>query len=385
MKKLEILCSTKMSEYSSVLSSIEDKLIRVPIELREKFNIKTNDFVEIKGKNESIIILKVFKMYKEDCENNNAAYVSQKTYDLLNIQQKKVIKPTEDILIGGDPEFFLVNTKSNEIISAKNFFPYYGSIGNDCGLCELRPRPATNAKALLVNVKNLLQEVYNCIHKDNDNIKMFGASSYNNVVAGFHIHFGLPSVLLKSDHITQKLLYVIICILDYYVGIPSIITEDDEDYSRRADEFNTYGSPGDYRKDHMTLEYRVPGGHLLSHPVLAHGILAIATVVINDILSRIKMYSNNFSDNLDTIDQPQKFYPNLQNRKDVYDIIASKKTIEIIPYMHLIIKDISRMMKFNENKQAIIEYFSYAIDFLTNKKRYSKLIETNWELNRDAK
>ena len=55
-----------------------------------------------------------------------------------------------------------------------------------------------------------------------------------------------------------------------------------------------YGQPGDYRPSNVTLEYRTPGGFYLRSPKLARGLLGLALLLTENIVSRMKLVSNGF-------------------------------------------------------------------------------------------
>ena len=272
---LKIKSSFRMSKDKSPLGNIEDRLIRIPKALREQLGINTGLFLRLKSKTGSIIPLQVTSAYADDVEvDPNYAYVSDITYAEISFDTIKRLDPADDILLGCDPEFFIVDRMSGHNISASHFFPFYGAVGSDAGLAELRPRPNTDVEDLTKNMEELMFQAHkhlaNRILYRKRPIRMIAASMHDNAAAGFHIHFGLPNFLLNSNipevyNLLSKMVYV----LDYYIGIPSILPEGEEDYRRRSQRFSQYGKAGDFRTDNkITMEYRVPGGHLLRHPIL---------------------------------------------------------------------------------------------------------------------
>lgn len=386
---IEIQISEFMSRYSSPLGSNEDRLIRIPATLREKLGLRTGPFLCLTSKDNGSIPLQISTAYKNDAENNDeCGYVSRDTYGQLRIKKKynNLIKPVDDILIGADPEFFLVDKETGGNISASHFFLHYGDVGSDCGLAELRPRPSFNEYELVSNMRDLMVKAHQHLSSrklfKNRKIEMTAASMLNGAAAGFHIHFGLPNVLLNGTKESHAVLKKMVDILDYYIGIPSILPEGSEDFYRRSDKYSRYGKPGDYRSDHLTLEYRVPGGHLLRHPLLAAGILGISIVTMKDLLSRLKVYSDNYEkiyklkEHKDLLD----LYPKLPDKEEVYASITSNDTNKAILYTKAIIDDMRKMVGYADRTKSIIDYFDYVLSYIKHGKKFDRNIEYNWRL-----
>ena len=391
--KFTIKTSPLMERWGSPLGSIEDRLIRIPSNLREEHGLSPGVFVCLDSKSGDPISLQVSTAYKKDIEENEGCiFVSQDTHNLLNTEKISGIKPANDILIGCDPEFFLIDKDTGFNISASHFFPHYGDVGSDCGLAELRPRPGLKESIVSKNIYNLMKKAYSHIYTralfKNKDICMVGASHLNNAAAGYHIHFGLPSFMLRTTPETVKLLSFMVNILDYYVGIPAIIPEGSEDCKRRSERYSRYGKPGDFRADDMmTLEYRVPGGHLLRHPVLSSGLLAISTVVMKDMLSRLQIYTKGFTDPdpFSSYEDLKFLYPSLPDRQDVYDCIVSEDIFLALSKIDVILKDISMMVGYEENRVQIIQYFEYILAYVSKGQSFPESIEINWRLMVDEK
>jgi hypothetical protein len=390
--KFSVRVSPLMEKWSSPLGSIEDRLIRIPAGLRKGFGLSPGLFLCLKDKSGNPLSLQVSTAYKGDVENDdNSVYVSTATYNLLSVEKISGVEPAEDILIGCDPEFFLVEGASSRNISATHFFPHYGEVGSDCGLAELRPRPAFTEAGLSRNIRQLLTKAYSHLNNrvlfSDRSIKMVAASYRNDAAAGYHIHFGLPQFLLRITPETNSLLAQIVSVLDYYVGISAILPEGAEDFKRRSPRFGRYGRPGDHRYDLMTLEYRVPGGHLLRHPTLSSGLLAISLVVAKDILSRLNAYTDGFkrTSPFRSYNDLNFLYPNLPAREKVYNCIASETTGLALEQIDVILKDISSMIGYESNADTIVEYFDYILKYTHKAKKFSENIEINWRLGENEK
>lgn len=385
---LNLKMSVQMSQDKSPLGNVEDRLIRLPKEMREKIGIKIGSFIRLRSKDGKFIPLQVTHAYKNDAEvNPYSAYVSDDTYELLKITEKFTIEPADDILLGCDPEFFIVDTHTDRNISASHFFTRHGEVGSDSGLAELRPRPHFTADDLTKCMHDLLSQAHKHLKErilyNKRPINMIAASMHDSASAGFHIHFGMPNTLLDRSVISHNILYKMVWVLDYYVGISSILPEGEEDCARRSKKYSQYGKPGDYRDDNrITMEYRVPGGHLLRHPVLTAGLLSICDTVMKDMLSRMKAYTDNFTkaDVLKKYEDLKALYPLIPNRGEVYDTITNEKIEPALVHADKIVDDLSKMIGFEKNKQNIIKYFKYVAGYLSNKTKYTGNIAYNWGL-----
>jgi len=391
---IKISTSELMSDYTSPLGSNEDRLIRIPLALRKSSDIKTGSFLYLRSNNDGLIPLQVTVAYYNDTiKDSDCVYVSKDTHDKLLIKKEHIdsyIKPADNILVGADPEFFLVDRETGGNISASHFFNHYGDVGSDCGLAELRPRPGFSEHELVSNLNELLNKAYKhlsnrTLFKDRK-MDMIAASMLNGAAAGFHIHFGLPNMLLTGTDQSHQILRRMVDVLDYYVGIPSILPEGSDDFRRRSDRYSKYGKPGDYRSDSLTLEYRVPGGHLLRHPILSKGLFGISIVVMNDILSRFKIYSNDYKDIFKLRDHSNLFdmYPKLPSRKDIHDSIVSNDTKRAVSHTVSIMEDISKMIGYKKRPESITNYFDYILAYLEHNEKFSENIKENWRLGNEG-
>lgn len=388
--KIRVKVSKSMSSSSSPLGTIEDRLVRIPQVLREVLGFKIGHFLCLKSAKDTSVVLQIATAYYSDAiKDSECVYTSEDTIGKLETTKIATIEPADNILVGCDPEFFLIDKLSNTNISASHFFAHYGEVGSDCGLAELRPRPGLNEYEVTANLRDLLLRAYTHIENrtlyKNRAMEMVAASSFNKVSAGFHIHFGLSSELLLNQGLSHNLLQRIVDVLDYYVGIPSILPEGAEDYYRRSERYSQYGKAGDFRADHVTLEYRVPGGHLLRHPLLTKGILGLNIVVMKDILSRLKVYSNGYK-NMNVLKEYKDLhdlYPNLPDKKEVYDIIKAEDTNKAVPYLETIMNDVEKMIGFKERSRSILDYFGYSMSHIKGNEKFSRDLEINWRLKNE--
>jgi len=385
--KITVKVSDKMSN-NSVLGELENRLIRIPRLLRNKLGIIQGVYLDFPDKTGNKLWLQVATAYEEDASNDDlCVYVSQSTKDLLNTKQKSSIAPANDILIGCDPEFFLVDKNTGERVSASHFFPHYGEIGSDFYLAELRPRPYMQSANIVDELEKLFKKAY--IHIQNrqlykrKDIHLIAVSNYRGASAGFHVHFGLPYVFLKQTDRQRGLMRSIAAVLDYYVGISAMLPEGEVDFVRRVEGRGGYGRPGDFRSDRITLEYRVPGAHLLRHPLLSNGLLSMSIVVMKDILSRFQAYTDNYKRDLDLVryEDVKKIYPSLPSQQDVYNTITSRSIKPALGHLDKILSNYTKMFGYKDNSRAIVDYFSYILNHVVKGEYFDNNIEKNWRLD----
>ena len=291
----------------------------------------------------------------------------------------------------------MVDNKTNSLLRANAFFKKWGEVGHDGILAELRPKPALQPKTLTDTIYELIKKTRELLESntadyDPSRIMLYGASSFKTALkqqfmesapiyttAGFHLHFGLPPRILGMSPETVCLMHIIANIMDYYVGIPSVLLEQTLDYNRRSNTSVSYGKPGDYRLDHRTFEYRVPGGSLLRHPLLTEGLLTLGSTVINDFISKIKKATNDFNDisvnNIKSImQQGLPLYTNIPNLHEAFNIICSPTLNEARKHLGNIFKNLSNMNNFGENSEVLNTFFS----LIDNSSHINNNIENNW-------
>jgi len=369
----------------------EEGTVRISKKLRNKYSLKLYSFVNFDTEENKSVCLQVLPAYTEDVEkNSDALFVTDTVYDLL---KKEVVTNalvvTDNLTLGCDPELLLIKN-GNEIVKASWYFGKTGVVGNDGHILEFRPPPSTNEETLRDTLYSLIKRARVMINNtipEGDKIRMVGSSYKKGVdksdlpfyTTGFHLHFGIPPILInpKLPHI-KLLIDQVVKILDYYVGIPSIILEKNEEALRRSSINIQYGKPGNYRLNFPTLEYRVPGGYNLRHPILACGLIGLGAVVVEDVITRIKHCTDNFKNPLEiqNADDIRELYPNLPPTEDIFRLILTPKTEYARTYIDNIYKDVSKMITFDKRKKSICDYF----DLLTNKKiELTGDIENNWE------
>lgn len=371
---------------------LEDNVIRIPEKVRTQFNLQTYKTISLKSKDKNLIDVCILPSYKEDEEHNpNVGYVSSSTYNKLQVE-KPSLHPVNQLLIGCDPELFLVHKPSSRVVPAVDYFynnPMNNTVGNDGVLLELRPPPNINSQTVVDTIGKLLQQARNKVNTDrrinklfkNKDLSLVGSSYYETHSAGFHVHFGIPPEILNPKLFNvRQTVQQIVNILDYYIGVPAITPEPTQDANRRTDIKVRYGKPGDWRLEFPTLEYRVPGGFLLTHPTLTKGLMGLAWVVMDDILARIKTCTDDFSrlENVQSIHQASILYPHIfKNTSDVFEIMCSPTPQKALKHIDTIFTDIEDMLSFEKEKKSIVNLYNTIV----SDKHKTHNIEENWGLS----
>jgi hypothetical protein len=355
---------------------LEDRTIRMPQKYRELLGCDIGQFIGLKTVDNDILSLQVMQAFKEDLEQGeDCAYVTSELFNNLNINPHNEcdLKIVNDITLGCDPEFFLISDKN--IVPANRYFNKYAPVGSDGMLAEIRPAPSVDEHVVVNNIRKQLLEARARIDKrGHKHIRLHAASGYNGLTAGFHLHFGLPTNLLGISDIKTPVIEQIVRVLDYYVGMPCVLQEGIEDSQRRCATFVPYGKAGDYRLDYRTLEYRVAGGAMLKHPILTTGLLALGAVVIEDIISRVKLCTDNFA-NFSFINNDlnlNKLYPNVPSKNELVELVGVPGTEGVVRHIDKIVTDVGKMVGFNKRSASVENLF------INLENKFSHSIDDNW-------
>ncbi|CAG7648428.1 hypothetical protein ACFQI7_12665 [Paenibacillus allorhizosphaerae] len=176
-----------------------------------------------------------------------------------------------DVMLGADPEFLLLNSRG-KVTFASNYAEKEGAFGCDAivlpsrrkifPLAELRPKPSTDIRELVVNLHRTMQIAAKRIG-DPEVRWVAGGMPVRGFPLGGHIHF-------SGIELCSRLLRV----LDNYIALPLTLLEDGTTGMRKP----KYGFLGDFRRQrHGGFEYRVLPSWMVS-PDIAKGVLALAKV-----------------------------------------------------------------------------------------------------------
>lgn len=387
--------NVKISKNMDELGEKEDYYIRIPKILMDSLSVDVDDELTLESLDGGDLPLIVKESFTEDSGLSlRCAYVTTKTNGLLKLN-KTIVERVDNLLIGCDPEFFLVHRPSESIINGAIYFSNATNrqVGSDGPLMELRPHPNLDSYKVVENIRNLLisakkRIISNKHISDNygiENILMVGSSYYNKLSAGFHVHFGIPPSMLDTSSIDVKTaVNQISNILDYYVGIPSVLPEHMVDSNRRTRTEVSYGKPGDWRLQFPTFEYRVPGGFLLSDPVLTKGLLSMSWVIMDDILARLKICTNNFQHIgiLNSSKKSKELYPNMvADRHKIYQVICNYDPKNTAKIVDKIFYDMEEMVSFEKEKIPLINFYNRVM----SGSLCTHNIEENWGLRNEPK
>jgi len=393
MNNIRIKISETMAEHFGVYGN-ENSMLRVPTDLRNNLGLEIGQQFTLTSITNDPVVLTVGAAFKNDAEQDGGVcYVTKSIFNMVNLEttEHHSISQVKGITLGCDPEFFLIDSDNHKILRANAFFKKWGEIGHDGILAELRPNPSLTAKGLTDNIYALLCSARDIVNVspayDPTKVIMHAASSYKTglptvpganacATAGFHLHFGLPKDILGRNPDIMSLMFRIVRAMDYFVGLPAIMLEEHEDYKRRANIQVNYGKPNDFRLDFRTLEYRVPGGSMLRHPILTQGLIALGATVAEDIVSKIKMYTNGFKQLywMHNDERLKEIYPNILTTREMYTLMCSPDASAAKGYLDTIYNDVSNMIGFNERKNELNAFFHH----IDANIQYNNNIETNW-------
>lgn len=345
-------------------------------------NIPYNN-INVTDRNGVTVNLVVEQPYIEDCYGNYGFVTTR------NLNRMHSIDPVESkhkITLGCDPEIIVVDKPSGSIIPMCNYLRKQGSVGSDGNLLELRPEPSDSPVDMCSKLRDLLSLSRNLLDESNitnKNSTLCARSEYNGTTAGFHLHYGIPKNLLHSKGHNTRAARFITKVMDYYVGIPSIIPEGNDDANRRTAPFVSYGKPGGFRLNRKTFEYRMPGGVNLSHPLLAVGLSTIGLIVVDDVISRLSEYTNSFS-NISVLNNDEDLdllYSDLPDTKEYFNIICNRDITVAASNLGRVADGVRNMVGYSKMSAAVESYFKILLDWESIRKDINSLdIEKNWRI-----
>ncbi|MDR1159833.1 MAG: hypothetical protein LBK69_04325, partial [Syntrophomonadaceae bacterium] len=201
---------------------------------------------------------------------------------------------SQEVFMGADPEFMLLNSKNGKMIPASDHFPREGLVGCDNirvpnrqqrPVAEVRPKPSNSPYELVKNIHGALLSAQKLAPYKN--VKWIaGSLPTGNYSIGGHIHFS--QIQFNAS---------VIRAFDNYLAIPVFLIENPVSAAKRR---KKNGTLGDYRLKEYGFEYRTLSSWLVS-PQVASAVLCLAKIVA----SRYYLLNNNFFSHLET---HQAFY-----------------------------------------------------------------------------
>ena len=378
--KIEIGVSRTMDKETGWNDDYEHHILRIPAAYREATHLLVNDFIYLRNNDGVLETFQVAEAFKEDVTYNpNMAYATSAVYNrVVHEEPTSEVNLVHDITLGCDPEVFIADKFTNNILAAYRYMAKNGSVGHDGLLLEFRPNPSTQASEVCFNLWQLIKKARFLFDSkpEGKRIVMLAGSSFNGMTAGFHLHYGLPRGLLGRRPGTFNLARLMTAVFDYYVGVPSILPEGNKDVVRRTMKHMRYGKPGEYRLSNRTFEFRMPGGINMVHPVLAQGLMSLGAAVAQDVASRINTCTDCFT-NLSEVSSALDFrelYPNLPETGEFYATICNPDIGRARAHFEVIKEDVRKMVGYKSRAADIESYFEVLdLDLIFNNN-----IERNW-------
>jgi len=297
----------------------EHGLVRFSKNVRDTLGISNKDTVTLT--NGPVTQTKiVFHAYKEDIakikvhlQNGlippaltaSVGFVSSKTLAFLGGEDRLVLslmKPSEDFLIGTDPELLLFHPDTEKIVHAGSIHGLRKDtpFGSDGAMAELRPKPAFDPRDLVMNIQHILDTnkekpvgkfkwISSCYHMDNT----------RDYPVGTHIHFdNLGHIATLNGEKRSRLFAVTNKIVDELLTLPMIRLDGKKGFNRRAhckmghaggfgNAFGKgYGYFGEWRTCNGHLEHRSLSGLIISNPELAANVFAVAKTIVEAVYKR---------------------------------------------------------------------------------------------------
>lgn len=378
--EITITVSPTMDKETGWNDGYEHRVLRIPAVYRKQCELILGDFVRLRGKNNNIETFQVAGTFKEDVINNpHTAYATTAVNErVVRGQATNEINLVNNITLGCDPEVFLVDKNTSNILAAYRYMNKNGPVGHDGLLMEFRPNPSQYASEVCLNLWNLIKRGREMLNKKPEGhiIAIVGGSSYGGITAGFHLHYGLPRGLLGRKPSVVNVAKLMTAAFDYYVGVPSILPEGSRDVVRRTANFVRYGKPGEYRIDNRTFEFRMPGGINMAHPIFAQGLMSLGAVVAQDVVSRINTCTDCFTNLSEMVsyEDIKQLYPNLPSTGEFYATICTPDIDRARHHFEIIKNDVRQMVGFAERSEDVEAYFHV----LDQDMVFGNNIEHNW-------
>ena len=267
--------------------------------------------------------------------------------------------------LGCDPEFVFID-RHGRICRADSFLKKAGQIGHDGPLGELRPTPGQHEDEVVDHLAQLVGRLPQIIETRfsgrTPRLIPEAHSETQNLALGFHIHLGAP--LPPFYH--EPFLPILINALDYFVGIPALLLEDNP---RRRLGKSKYGKPSDVRLNGTTVEYRTLGGYLLRHPDYARGALGTTLCVGKSLFLAWALHRTTVADVRRRFAMPTA--ADVQEFFSQPDAVCQAQGRQMLPN---IIKSFEKMEFFAYHQRSIRLFFQHTL----LRKQFSPQLLGNW-------
>lgn len=345
--------------------------ISLPQNFRMELGVLVGQFVQLQDS-----VLQIVESLDGEQEQS---FVSGGVFDRLKEGDTKL--KVLEVTLGCDPEFFIFYPNKS-LASATTYLNSMGEIGCDGILGEWRPHYGLDENEVTETLKSLIYRTPASMKRAPwarglpENGRNFLLSAYSwhmGLPAGFHIHLGIPPEILntRKEFNWAAMNHIIRC-LDWYVSVPLVPLETD--HGRRLGK-SQYGKPSDSRPTNVTLEYRTPGAFYLRTPVLAAGMMGIALLVAESVVSRMKEESRGFV-NLHKLtgSQLQNIMP-IPEDNMTRGILLSKGIRKAQGALDSIQRRLSELPTYDRHRSAIEEFFRV----VENNKQPGPNLLKNWK------
>lgn len=323
MDKAKLPVRLVVSDWMTERATRENGRIRIAKRARDSFRVTSGKIVvktdrhaaslEVRAaRKEDInpLIKKLKKGTLTEEELAVTAFVTAETLKQFVGRRRKniekfcyVSKDIEDLIIGADPEFALVDPATSMVKYAEytRLLTKTGQLGHDGPLAEVRPPPADTVNGLVENIKKILSSGA----KKLEHFNWVGGATYSGpdkerdprtYHIGGHIHIGDASAI---PHDKRTVIYQRLCkVLDDTVALPLVLIDTPDPHLRRNTmhgRHGKYGRSGDYKPQgtletsSTRMEWRVPSGLWLTHPELAKAILGTTKAVAEEVYQTLSI------------------------------------------------------------------------------------------------
>lgn len=295
---ISLVVSNKMSELSKE-DPEEHNRIRLSSKARLYFQ-PSEQIVEVTIEGKGSVILHIHQALMSDISNpdtdiGKVGFVTKETYDSIiggtNPSHIWVSESIDELVVGSDPEFGLVDKDTGSFVYAKEATNHglNEPIGHDGPCMELRPTPDASIDKHMENVKGLIKKAttYRTItpYKWWTGATFKAAHQDRRYNLGGHIHIGNPTALEnRGEAELEGIQRRVIRVLDELVGLPLINIDTPVAGQRRA---SGYGHYGDFRRQTNRFEWRTPSAIWLTHPEIARAVLGTTKAVSEECYRRM--------------------------------------------------------------------------------------------------
>jgi len=315
-KKKLILLPSRSMDNNRKKDRNENGLVRMAAKTRQNMSFD-DDKVEIWTVNSgqernTSVLLDIFQAYSADLNKvkklikekklkpgdiNRIGFVTTKMYNRITGGEEAkniwISTGVHDTVIGADPEFLLFDD-SGEVVHANNLMKKEGMIGCDGAMAEVRPKPSTNPKGLVENIRTAFsnKQLTAAIKHYEWRAGCYYKNSKRDYPMGGHIHVGNPIKVARMPMPRREMFFnVLNKIMDELIAIPCIRLDGDMGHKRRADcQMSSHGGGwgyfGEWRTCNGRLEHRTLSGMWLMHPVVAMCVLGTAKAITDEVFRR---------------------------------------------------------------------------------------------------